>query len=152
MTNQFKVLNKITRSFNVVRTIVTTAVRHVSGLTIWKLLQDNKTYLFLVTFYHTGNYLSNVSVFCYSIHNIEVYCFLSNLTKIVLLPMKSLGTFTKKILYGPLLWMEFKLPQGYRATTKRQFIFYHSVPRSSWYLCYRPQKDKRLSQPWNHRV
>ena len=44
-----------------------------------------------------------------------------------------------------------QLPQSYRATTKRQFIFYHSVPRSSWYLFYRAKKDS-VSQPWSHRV
>lgn len=31
---------------------------------------------------------------------------------------------------------EFQVTQGYRATTKKEFIFYHSVPR--------------LSSPWSH--
>ena len=30
--------------------------------------------------------------------------------------------------------------------------FYHSVPRISWYLFNRPQKDERLGQPWSHPV
>ena len=40
--------------------------------------------------------------------------------------------------------------QGYRATTRRQFTFYHSVPRSSWYSFNRPWKDERLSWPQSH--
>ena len=38
------------------------------------------------------------------------------------------------------------------ATSRRQFTFYHSVPRNSWYSFYRPWKDERLSQPWSHPV
>ena len=33
------------------------------------------------------------------------------------------------------------------ATSRRQFTFYHSVPRNSWYSFHRPQKDERLSRP-----
>ena len=36
------------------------------------------------------------------------------------------------------------------ATSRRQFTFYHSVPRKSWYSFYRPRKDERLSRPWSH--
>ena len=32
------------------------------------------------------------------------------------------------------------------------FLFYHYVPRSSWYSFYRPREDERLSQPWGHPV
>ena len=39
-----------------------------------------------------------------------------------------------------------------RATLRRQFTFYHQVPRDSWYSFYRPQKDERLSRPWSHPV
>ena len=35
---------------------------------------------------------------------------------------------------------------------KWQFTFYHLVPRSSWYSTDRPQKDEKLSWPWNHPV
>ena len=38
------------------------------------------------------------------------------------------------------------------ATSRRQFTFYHSVPRNFWYSFYRPQKDERLSRPWSHPV
>ena len=38
------------------------------------------------------------------------------------------------------------------ATSRRQFTFYHSVPRNSWYSFYRPRKDERLSRPWSHPV
>ena len=55
----------------------------------------------------------------------------------------------KKKLYGPFLWMGFNCLKA-TATSRRQFTFYHSVPRNSWYSFYRPRKDERLSQPWNH--
>ena len=38
------------------------------------------------------------------------------------------------------------------ATSRRQFTFYHSVPRKSWYSLYRPRKDERLSRPWSYPV
>ena len=38
------------------------------------------------------------------------------------------------------------------ATLRRQFTFYHSVPRNSWYSFYQPRKDERLSWPWSHPV
>ena len=38
------------------------------------------------------------------------------------------------------------------ATSRRQFTFYHYVPRNFWYSFYRPRKDERLSQPWSHPV
>ena len=46
----------------------------------------------------------------------------------------------------------FQLSQGYRATARRQFTFYHSVPRSFWYLFNQPRKDERLSGPRSHPV
>ena len=45
-----------------------------------------------------------------------------------------------------------QLCQGYRATSMRQFTFYHQVPRKSWYSFDRPQKDERVSRPWSHPV
>ena len=50
---------------------------------------------------------------------------------------------TKKILL-PLFVDGFQLPQGYRATTRKQFTFYHSVPRSSSLSFNWPWKDERL--------
>ena len=35
--------------------------------------------------------------------------------------------------YGLFFMDGVKLSQGSRATTKKQFTFYHSVPRRSWY-------------------
>ena len=55
----------------------------------------------------------------------------------------------KQKLYGPFLWMGFNYLKA-TATSKRQFTFYHSVPRNSWYSFYRPRKDERLSRPWTH--
>ena len=43
-----------------------------------------------------------------------------------------------------------QLPQCYKATVRRQFTFYHKLPRNSWYSFDRTQKDEKLSRPWNH--
>ena len=56
-----------------------------------------------------------------------------------------------KKLYGPFLWMGFNCLKA-RATLGRQFIFYHEVPRNSWYSFYRPRMAERLRQPWSHPV
>ena len=47
-----------------------------------------------------------------------------------------------------------QLPKVYRAAARRQFTFYHSVPRNSWYPFDRtkPRKDVRLTRPWSHIV
>ena len=45
----------------------------------------------------------------------------------------------KKKLYGPFLWMGFNCLKA-TATSRRQFTFYHSVPRNPWYSFYRPRK------------
>ena len=47
----------------------------------------------------------------------------------------------KKKLYGPFLWIGFNCLKA-RSTFRRQFTFYHLVPRNSWYLFYRPRKDE----------
>ena len=57
--------------------------------------------------------------------------------------------FLKKTLW-PLFMDGAQLSQGYRATTRRQFTFYHLVPRGSCYSFNWPQKDERLSWPWSH--
>ena len=59
----------------------------------------------------------------------------------------------EKKLYGSFFMDGVQLSQGYRATTRRQFTFYHSVLGSSWYPTDRPRKDERLSWPcWSHQV
>ena len=57
----------------------------------------------------------------------------------------------KTKLYDPFFWMEFNCLKA-TATSRRQFTFYHSVPRTFWCSIYRPRKDERLSQPWSHPV
>ena len=60
--------------------------------------------------------------------------------------------FEKKQLCGPfLLRMGFNCLKA-TATSMRQFTYYHSVPRNSWYSFYRPRMDERLSRPWSHPV
>ena len=52
-------------------------------------------------------------------------------------------SYKKKLkkLYDPFLWMGFNCLKA-TATSRRQFTFYHSVPRNSWYSFYRPRKDE----------
>ena len=45
-----------------------------------------------------------------------------------------------------------QLSQSYRATSRRQFTFYSSVPNISQYSFNRLWEDERLSQPWSHPV
>ena len=52
---------------------------------------------------------------------------------------------------APFLWMGFNCFKP-RAISRRQFTFYHQVPRYSWYSFYRPRKDERPSRPWSHAV
>ena len=42
-----------------------------------------------------------------------------------------------------------QLSQDFRATTRRQFTFYHQVSWMSWYSFDRNQIDERLSQFWS---
>ena len=68
--------------------------------------------------------------------------------------IKCLHNFTLKKykLYGPFFMDRVQLSQGYRATTRRQFTFYHSVTRSSWYSFNQSRKDERLSSLRSHSV
>ena len=44
---------------------------------------------------------------------------------------------------APFLWMGFNCINA-TATSRRQFTFYHSVPRNYWYSFYRLRKNERL--------
>ena len=63
---------------------------------------------------------------------------------------------TLSILFKKTLWPLFmdrvQLPKVYRATTMRQFTFYYSVSRNSWYPFDQIRKDERLTRPWRHTV
>ena len=54
------------------------------------------------------------------------------------------------------LWPHFMdtvhLPKVCRATTRRQFTFYHSFPKKSWYPFDQPRKDERLTGLLSHTV
>ena len=65
---------------------------------------------------------------------------------------KSCFFLKKKNPSWPLFMDQVQLPQGYRATTRRQFTFYHLVPRNYWYSFDWPRKNKWLSNPWSHPV
>ena len=60
------------------------------------------------------------------------------------------------ILFKKTLWHLFmdrvQLPKVYRATTRKQFTFYHSVLKNSWYPFDQPRKDERLTRPWSRTV
>ena len=62
------------------------------------------------------------------------------------------GQKTFKKLYGSFFIDGLQLSQGCKATTRRQFSFYHWVPKSSWYSFDQPRKDKRLSWPCTHPI
>ena len=38
-----------------------------------------------------------------------------------------------------------------RATSRRQFTFYHLIPRNSWYSFYRQRRNETLGQPLSHK-
>ena len=57
----------------------------------------------------------------------------------------------KKCFMAFFLWMGFNCLKA-TATLRRQFTFYHSVFRNSWYSFYWPWKDERLSQLWSHQA
>ena len=42
-----------------------------------------------------------------------------------------------------------QLSKVYRATTRRQFTFYHSIPRNPMYPFDQPRKDERPTRPWS---
>ena len=48
----------------------------------------------------------------------------------------------------PLFMDRVQLPRVYRATTRRQFTFYHPVPKNFWYPFDQPRKDERLTRAW----
>ena len=62
----------------------------------------------------------------------------------------------KSILYSktflPFFMGEIQLSKGYRATTRRQFTFYHYLSRRICYSFDQPQKHERLSWLWTHPV
>ena len=52
---------------------------------------------------------------------------------------------TIKKSFWPLFIDGVQLSQSYRATARKQFIFYHYVPENFWYSFDRPWKDVMLS-------
>lgn len=53
----------------------------------------------------------------------------------------------------PIFFMDgFQLPQGYKATTRIQFSFYHQGTSNSWYSFDRLRKVDKLSRPWSNPV
>ena len=79
-----------------------------------------------------------------------------NSNNILLSGLVNLGKSYVYIVDFKILWSLLiegvQLPQGYRATMKTQFTFYHEVPRNIWYCFVWPQKDERLSRLKNHPV
>ena len=84
----------------------------------------------------------------------QEFCFSANIyefSKSSILDSIFQHNFFEKDL-SPLFIDGVQLSQSYRTTTRRQFTFYHLVPRISWYSFDRPRKDARLSRPWSHLV
>ena len=61
------------------------------------------------------------------------------------------AAFFKKKLYGLFLCMGFNCLKA-RATSRRQFTFYHLSSQNSLYSFYPPSKDDGHRQPWSHPV
>ena len=101
-------------------------------------------------FINLGKYFTCDSAL--NIHKFQLLLFYSELNKVcgsyawILKWVKKL-----KKLYDPFLWMGFNCLRA-TATSRRQFTFYHSFPRNSWFSFYWPRKDGRLSWPWSHPV
>ena len=82
---------------------------------------------------------------------------IANFSRTILLPLQKNRTknnsfniqilllFEKSLLKKLKTFYGCQLPQGHKATMRRQFTFYHQVPRISWYSFDQPQKDERLS-------
>ena len=83
----------------------------------------------------------------------QEYPFNSGVTQCLILCFTLFLLYIKKTkkLHGPFLWMGINCLKA-RATSRRQFTFYHLVPRYSWHSFYRPRKDERLTWPWSHPV
>ena len=60
-------------------------------------------------------------------------------------------SYSKKNFMAPFI-DSVQLPKVYRATTRKQFTFYHSVLKNFWYTFDQPRKDERLTRPWSHTV
>ena len=73
----------------------------------------------------------------------NIVCFLGGVHWFICPDMVS--KFNAKETLWPFFIDGVQLPQGYRATTRRQFTFYHSVPRSSWCSIDQPREEERLS-------
>ena len=89
-------------------------------------------------------FLFHISVSNFSRYARDIILPLLSLAFFLLLELPQFSFFFLKTfkLYGPFLWMGFNCLKA-TATSRRQFTFYHSVPRNSWYSFYRPRKDER---------
>ena len=84
-----------------------------------------------------------------ALSEVFLLCLVGNIFGYILMYQKrnfwSISNF--QLIKKATLWSFFmdgvRLPQGYRATSRRQFTFYHQVPRKSWYSFDRPRKDER---------
>ena len=99
--------------------------------------------------FYPGPIVIYATVFLLSVVSLykKIFISLSNVTK----PYYKNISLKKRLALWPLFMDGFNCLKA-RATSRRQFTFYHSVPRNSWYSFYRPRKDERLSRPWSHPV
>ena len=77
------------------------------------------------------------------------YCYFIS-TKFMGVMMEYMSLLMDLLIKKKTLWPQ--LPQGYRATKRRQCSFYHLVPKNYWYSFNRPRIDERLNGPWSHPV
>ena len=92
-------------------------------------------YTFFTTFWLQRKQVFTSVTACNPLDSVSLWIFVANQDQ------KKKKNFK---LYGPFLWIGFNCLKA-RATLRRQFPFYHWVPRSPW-------KDEWLSQSWSHPV
>ena len=99
-------------------------------------------------------------------NSIKRYRFLCHPLDIKITWINPCGFYRKIVIYASNIWHNWNFMEritikkalwsrsmdGYRATTRRQFSFYHKVPRNCWYSYDWLEKDERLSRPWYHPV
>ena len=84
---------------------------------------------------------------------LSLYIFSGNLTYTSVFKIfNSIFKWHTQMYYLLKFWPPNIIGLGDRDTLKKQFTFYHKVPRNFWYSFYRPWKDRRLSWPFSHPV
>ena len=83
-----------------------------------------------VGFFSSQNYTCHSTLFQFILPVIFILKNVRNFTEVCL---HKVDRKTMYLIHDEIKTLRPLLSQGYRATTRRQFTFYHPVPRSSWH-------------------